>query len=43
MAEMLLAPEAAGLLHDFVEGMRTRLLTTQFAPWRAFQSDHDDL
>ena len=30
---MMLAPEAEGLLHDFIEGIRTCLLTTQFAPW----------
>ena len=39
VTEMMLAPEAEGVMDDFIEGMRVRLLTTQFvgvasvAPW----------
>ena len=43
VTEMMFAPEAKGLPDDFVERMRDRLLTTQFAPRRAFRSGHDDL
>jgi hypothetical protein len=36
--EMLLAPEAEGLLDDRIEGVRDRYMTTQFTPSRAPRS-----
>src|SRR6266851_4178236 len=41
--EMMLAPEAEGLVDDRVEGLRDRFVTTQSAPWGAFQDGHEDL
>jgi hypothetical protein len=37
VTEMMLAPEPEGVLDDFIEGMRVRLLTTQFLAWRALR------
>jgi hypothetical protein len=40
---MVLAPEVEGLLHDVVEGLRLRFLTTQFILSHAFPSGHTAL
>ena len=43
IAEMVLTPEVDGLLHDVVERLRPRFLTTPFIRSHTFQSSHTAL